>query len=482
MFSNHFITPKRYLSFVSILLTAIPLGAQAPLDKVAVVHSFTRGTASYNPTGPLIQLPNGNFAGMTFADGANRGQPSVFTMTPDGTVTTLYTFAADSSEGANPGGIMQASDGNFYGICASGGPYDLGTLFRVTRTGVFTKFYNFPPANGVFGGTRTLLVEAPDGYLYGVTGGGANGAGAIFRFSLKTQKTTLFYSFFPNFVGPAEPAGDISLGPDGRLYGSTVEYYSPDGSYSHGAAYAIDTAGNLSTLAVYDDLVNGAFDAPVFLNDGYAYFAGLTGGTGTSCLNGCGSIFRVAVDGSGAELSYSFAGGTDGESPLTVAAGSDGLFYGYNVTSVPTGGVSPTLFQVNTATQTGETWFFPPASGTVSQLPLTQSASGVFHGANQQGGPSDGGSVFVFNSGAPPPLPLIYGFFPASGPPGTVVTIWGLNYTGVKEVTLNGAAVQGAAKSAQFLRFVVPPFASSGPITITTAAGSATSSTSFLVQ
>jgi uncharacterized repeat protein (TIGR03803 family) len=111
-------------------------------------------------------------------------------MTPSGTLTTLVSF--DSINGAQPeSGLIQASDGNFYGTTYVGGMYQewngfaygYGTVFKMTPSGTLTTLVSFDSANGA--GPIAELIQGSDGNLYGTTaGGGAYGYGTIFRINL----------------------------------------------------------------------------------------------------------------------------------------------------------------------------------------------------------------------------------------------------------------------------------------------------------
>lgn len=80
------------------------------------------------------------------------------------------------------------------------------------------------------------------------------------------------------------------------------------------------------------------------------------------------------------------------------------------------------------------------------------------------------------------PAPAIASFTPASGPVGTTVTVTGTNFTGASAVALNGAAITGfTVVDATTITFVVPAGATSGSIAVTTAGGTATSTTPFTV-
>ena len=146
------------------------------------------------PSGNLVQATDGNFYGTTQIGGANPSYGTVFQATPSGAITTLHSFA--STDGANPyGGVIQATDGNFYGTTVGGGPYGYGTVFQLTPSGVLTTLHSFNGTDGAnpYGG----LLQATDGNFYGVSnGGGTSFYGTIFRINMglapfvKLQATT----------------------------------------------------------------------------------------------------------------------------------------------------------------------------------------------------------------------------------------------------------------------------------------------------
>jgi hypothetical protein len=77
--------------------------------------------------------------------------------------------------------------------------------------------------------------------------------------------------------------------------------------------------------------------------------------------------------------------------------------------------------------------------------------------------------------------PTVSSFTPQSGPPGTSVTIAGSNLTGTSAVRFNGASASYAVVSDTQITATVPVGATSGPISLTTPGGTATSSTPFTV-
>jgi len=156
-----------------------------PGGELTTLHTFDLTDGGY-PYAELIQATDGNFYGTTSVGGLYEGG-TVFKITPDGTLTTIYNFCAVSGclDGAEPfAGLVQANDGNFYGTTGYGGPNgNDGTVFTVTPEGELTTLHGFDKTDGdtVEGG----LLQATNGIFYGTTAyGGANGNGTIFSLSV----------------------------------------------------------------------------------------------------------------------------------------------------------------------------------------------------------------------------------------------------------------------------------------------------------
>ena len=95
----------------------------------------TDGTA---PTATLVQATDGNFYGTTQRGGANgaAGYGTAFSITPSGTLVTLYTFCSQTNctDGSHPvAGLVQDTDGSFYGTTQNGGSSGgYGTVFSLS--------------------------------------------------------------------------------------------------------------------------------------------------------------------------------------------------------------------------------------------------------------------------------------------------------------------------------------------------------------
>jgi uncharacterized repeat protein (TIGR03803 family) len=155
---------------------------------LTTLQHFMGGIDDNYPRDALIQGTDGNLYGTT-QNGGIYGAGNVFKITPEGTLTTLYSFCAESNcaDGAYPaGGVVQGTDGNFYGTTQEGGGDNCGggcgVVYEVTPEGTGTVLHTFVHTDGVdpFAG----LVQGTDGLFYGTAaGGGANDEGSVFALS-----------------------------------------------------------------------------------------------------------------------------------------------------------------------------------------------------------------------------------------------------------------------------------------------------------
>jgi uncharacterized repeat protein (TIGR03803 family) len=210
----------------------------SPSGRVTNLFMFSGTNGAFNPT--LTEGTDGYFYGTTFRGGKNdRG--TIFKISGKGKFESLFSF--DDLTGKNPEArLIQAKDGNFYGTCGQSGKYGHGTIFRITTGGNFQLIYSFgeQPDLGLHpdGGTPLTLVEAKDGNFYGIT---IEGGGTIFRVTPKGKLTTLFYfggtnGSLPNY---------FFSGKDGNLYGAAVF----GGKYNCGVIFKIATNGVYSVLS-----------------------------------------------------------------------------------------------------------------------------------------------------------------------------------------------------------------------------------------
>jgi uncharacterized repeat protein (TIGR03803 family) len=256
---------------------------------VSLLYSFAGTADGQGPVDSLVQGVDGNFYGTAFAGGTYT-YGSVFQVLPSGTVNLLYGFTG-IADGANPvAGLVQGSDGNFYGTTTSGGAYGYGTAFSLNTNGALTILASFNYTNGAvpLGG----LVQANDGSYYGTTAeGGVNGYGTVFRLSTNSGLATLY-----SFAGAdgESPEASLTQGNDGNLYGTTYA----GGIAGQGTVFLITTNGGLRTLLSFNGFNgSGPESALVQASDGNFYGTTFVGGNGyaPSSGGGNGTIFRITV-------------------------------------------------------------------------------------------------------------------------------------------------------------------------------------------
>jgi uncharacterized repeat protein (TIGR03803 family) len=142
------------------------------------------------PYAGLVQATNGEFYGTTSQGGVNQAG-TVFRITPSGTLTTLHRFCRQEespcTDGEAPSALFQATDGNFYGTADGGGANNDGTIFKITQSGTLTTLYNFCSQSGCTDGSfpGAALVQDTNGTLYGTTeAGGTSNDGVVFSLSV----------------------------------------------------------------------------------------------------------------------------------------------------------------------------------------------------------------------------------------------------------------------------------------------------------
>ena len=297
----------------------------------------------------LIQGSDSSFYGTTNEGGSN-GAGTVFTITPAGALTTLYSVP-DGSEGP-PNALVQGSDGNFYGTTGF-------TVFSITPAGVLSTLHSFSAPDeddntNSDGYSPNVLVLGSDGNFYGTTSqGGSNGAGTVFRMTPAGMLTTL-HTFTGSGTDGGTPEAGLVEGSDGNFYGTTFGLNSNGGVGS--TIFSITPAGVLTTLHGFSALDasgdNGDGSSPnalVLGSDGNFYGTTYSGGS-----SGDGTIFSISTAGVFTTL-YSFAG-ADGRQPASsLIQGSDNAFYGTTVY----GGIndSGTVFKLDVLPSAGTLQF-----------------------------------------------------------------------------------------------------------------------------
>ena len=235
-------------------------GVLTTLVRFSCTGATNKGCTPYSG---LVQVPNGDFYGTTFAGGSGeqlhipipgfRGFGTIYKMTRAGHLTTLYDFSAHLAKGqggAPWAGLTLGRDGNSYGT-TWGGLGVAGTIFKLTPTGAMTTLVRFgiKPPNKKGGGCTVELLQANDGNFYGncPIGGGGNG-GTVFKMTPSGAFTNLV-EFSNNDPKGAQPHAPLAEGNDGNLYGTTTV----GGAYNYGTIFRVTLNGLFKVLWNFDN-------------------------------------------------------------------------------------------------------------------------------------------------------------------------------------------------------------------------------------
>ncbi|HET9308883.1 MAG TPA: choice-of-anchor tandem repeat GloVer-containing protein [Candidatus Sulfotelmatobacter sp.] len=144
-----------------------------PLGKITILHKFS-GTDGSNPMGQLIQATDGNFYGTTKTGGTG-AQGVVYKITPAGVFSVLHNFANDG-QGMSPiAGLVQATDGNFYGMAFTNPGVGSGLIYQITSSGVYTILHEYLVKNKDGASPQTAMIQHTGGILFGDTYSGGIG-------------------------------------------------------------------------------------------------------------------------------------------------------------------------------------------------------------------------------------------------------------------------------------------------------------------
>ncbi len=307
------------LASAVVLVLAVITAPSAQAQTYTTLYSFD-GTDGANPQAGLVQATNGDFYGTTAGGGANN-YGTVFKITPSGTLTTLHSF--DQKDGQTPlAPLVQAGDGSLYGTTQYGGSGipEGGTVFKITPSGTLTTLYNFCSQSSCADGERPFagLVQASNGDFYGATGyGGAHGVGTVFKITPSGTLTTLcdFCAARSGCADGVEPTAGLIQATNGNFYGTA----SDGGANDFGSVFKISPSGTLTTLHSFGSGADGQWPFAVLVQatDGNLY--------GTTY----NSVFKISPDYPYTLTTLHTFDGTDGANPVAgLVQATDGNFYG----------------------------------------------------------------------------------------------------------------------------------------------------------
>jgi uncharacterized repeat protein (TIGR03803 family) len=302
------------LSGPSVAADAEPVDG-APVFKNLHVFRSREGDAPSE----LIEASDGNLYGVN-ALGGRHGRGTLYRMNRDRVVEVLHDFWAFAEDGGTPyGAVFEASDGAFYGTTWYGGSSNAGTIYRYGLDGTYTVLHSFGwdpdgghPACGV--------VQASDGFLYGTASSGGSNIyrlGLVFRMSLDGTGFSVLHAFSGD--DGAYPIGALIEGQDGLLYGTTSE-----GGPLEGTAFSLSTGGTFTMLHGFTDAEGHRPSGLTQGSNGQLYGTTAYGGR-----HGGGTAFRMTPGGRMTVLHAFPQDSADGRTPMSpLLPGRNGDLYG----------------------------------------------------------------------------------------------------------------------------------------------------------
>jgi uncharacterized repeat protein (TIGR03803 family) len=267
-------------------------------------------TDGSQPVATLVKGMDGNFYGTTTTGGQNTCG-TVFKITAAGAITPLFSFPKVPFCDEPFGTMIQATDGNFYGTTRGGGAHGFGMVYKIipTSPAQFIVLYSFKGScgatcGGPFDGQapNAGLIQGTDGNFYGTTeSGGKNSSGTVFKITPAGTETVLHSFGGTAFTGTFLDAPLIQA-TDGKLYGTTVRGGNTTCFNGCGTIFRISTAGTLVLLHKFTG-TDGAAPTGGLVQFTDGSFYGMTSAGGnqhTGCNSGgCGTIFHLVVPGLG---------------------------------------------------------------------------------------------------------------------------------------------------------------------------------------
>lgn len=432
------------------------------------------------------------------------GLPPVYTL--------LFSPSESQSMGFQPTTMFEVEPGLFYVLSVAEGNTHGASVFNITSTGTFRPIYSFPPfvnaltlvednnselygagfvsqsdqyyfsmklsAKGVQeytfmsgwgSGSRTVV--HPNGEIYDMMAyappSQAPTAFAIASID-KSGQIKIVHQFSGSDGAPNQVGTPLVVGPDGNIYGIGNQQW---GGVSPGFIYRATPSGEYSKLVNFPSFPELGGLPLITGSDGNLY-----GTFGTGGANNTGYIYQATLSGQLQTVANFPAAGMS--QPETLMSASDGNIYGSTNNNH--------IFRYDVKTKSLVSIYHLNPNGVQGQCTcqLIEGMDGKLYGVTPVGGTYPGvGAIFSLDIGLPPPTPAISQMRPASGSIGQQVMLWGRYLLGETSVTFNSVpATSFSVTSVHSVWATVPEGATTGPVTITTANGSFTTTQDFTVQ
>ncbi|MBA4696885.1 MAG: fibronectin type III domain-containing protein [Legionella sp.] len=387
---------------VTIGNTVAPVSWTAPINDGGGINSYTAkvvgGSNNCSVAAPATQctvtgLTNGNSYTFTVTATNNAGtsapsSASNAVIPIDIAVLSTFNSTTGFYAGLNnvyyPTGSLVETPYGVYGTTTGGGANGAGTVFKVSLAdGNITVIKNFD--NSITGAQPFgQLLLASDGNLYGTTiGDGTNSNGTIFKVALPSEAFTVLASF--DSTTGVQPSGSLAE-VSGNLYGTTT---NGSGGTSFGTIFKFPLNGtSIIPVASFDANTGKPAYSGLIYADGYLYGTTYDGGSG-----GSGIVFKIAPT----DTAITVVGGLTQANALGTYVGllqvTDNNLYGIGYF----GGVNSlgNIFKVSTAdnamTQVAS---FNTNTGTGPLSTLIKGSDGDLYGTANSDGPNSAGTIY----------------------------------------------------------------------------------------
>jgi len=431
-------------SAAAVLILATVSGAPSfAAPKLATIFNFA-GELSHlpaEPTSGLIPGPDGSLYGVT-SYGGKPEYGTVFQLSKSSgrwQPVVLYAFGEKNADGLRPQvGVSQDASGTLYGTTSVGGAYSWGTVYALSPPNppqrswhefVLHSFGSGSDGQYPFSG----VTIGPDGVLYGMTSWGGTGGleeGIVFALVPPAAlggkwSETVLHNFSGSLTGPSNdgawPTGDLLLGKDGALYGTT--YYGGGGNCPYTCGTVFKLAPPHRPGGVWKETIIWNFRGQP--NDGESPNSGIVadakgvlygttynGGPYSDCIIGCGTVYTLAPPkqkgGAWTEtviLKFT-QNHVDGLNPAaTPTLGPNGVVFGTTLNGGSQndycGFYCGTLFELEKKNgawteKVLHNFMGPKHDGQFPEGKLLLTEKGVLYGTTGGGGRHSGGTAFVW--------------------------------------------------------------------------------------
>lgn len=376
---------------VGIVFGALLVTTQwAAAQTFETLYSFGGAPDGAFPVAPVVLDANGNFYGTTPEGGTSSSCPggcgTVFSVTPAGAGSVVYSFKGNSGDGANPRGGLVDLGGTLYGTTMSGGSHGynrkyqgFGTVFVMSLSGSESVIRSFTGGVNAF---PQGVIKSSQGFLAGTTEGVGTKAGERRNyggtvFTLNRGDKALYKFNNPDGSDGLDPQGGLAQDAQGNFYGTTYL----GGVNGSGIIFEVTPSGVESVLHSFGGVGDGSLPNGNLIRDGKG---NLYGTTGLGGAYGSGTAFEVSASGT-ETLLHSFGSGTDGKFPgAGLVMDSQGNLFGTTYSGGTFG--YGTVFELTAGNEVVLYNFTGGTDGANPEANLILDAQGNLYGTTREGG------------------------------------------------------------------------------------------------